>query len=90
MAFRIDCSDRSFEEWLSQLLSEDELRAAYLQLEKAKADLWTPGHIDSFRRDRFELDSRYVARLVRVKRALADHWAATGQLDRSFGEPQLI
>ena len=56
-------------------------RDAYLTLESKRTDLWTPGHIDSFRRDRFDLDAAYVRRLVRLKQALARHWVITGQVD---------
>ncbi len=88
MLFRIDSSDLEFQDWLAQNPTEDELRAAYLLLEAKKADLWSPGHIDSFRRDRFELDGIYVGRLVKIKWALANHWAASGQFDRLTDQPQ--
>jgi hypothetical protein len=76
-------SDREFDAWLAESPSEDELRDAYVALESRRSDLWTPGHIDSFRRDRYELDSRYIRRLVRIKAALAALWAASGQIDRT-------
>lgn len=81
MSYTLASSDLEFATWLSQSPSEDELRSAYLALESRRADLWTAGHIDSFRRDRYELDSRYVRRLVQVKRALADLWTVSGQID---------
>jgi hypothetical protein len=82
-------SDLEFENWLSQSPTEDQLRSAYLDLEARRADLWTAGHIDSFRRDRYELDSRYIRRLVRIKRALADLWTVSGQIDAlpTAGQP---
>jgi hypothetical protein len=75
-------SDAEFESWLAGAPDEDELREAYVALETERASLWTPGHIESFRRDRFERDAVCIARLVRVKQALARHWEATGQLRR--------
>ena len=75
-------SDTEFEGWLAGGPDEDELREAYVALEVERAALWTPGHIDSFRRDRFERDAVCISRLVRVKQALARHWEATGQLRR--------
>ena len=45
-----------------------------------RSHLWTPGHIDSFRRDRFELDATHVRHLVMIKNALAAHWVRTGQV----------
>jgi hypothetical protein len=81
-------TDAEFDEWLAQGPTEDELRAAYFTLEEHRANLWRPGHTDSFRRDRFERDSRYVTRLVQIKWALASVWSATGQFDR-FGEPRV-
>lgn len=87
MPFHLDSSEAEFHDWLAQHPTEDELREAYLRLETRRANLWTPGHIDSFRRDRYELDSRYVGCLVQIKWALANHWASSGQfdhLDREF------
>jgi hypothetical protein len=81
VSYTLASSDLEFDSWLLQFPSEDELRSAYLELEARRADLWTPGHIDSFRRDRYELDSTYVRRLVRIKRALAQVWTVSGQID---------
>ena len=75
-------TDVELDLWLAQDPSEDDLRTAYLDLEARRADLWTPGHIDSFRRDRYELDHRYIQALVRIKQALVDHWTTSGQLGR--------
>ena len=86
VSYTLASSDLEFDLWLSQSLSEDELRAAYLELETRRGDLWTAGHIDSFRRDRYELDSRYIRRLVRIKRALVDLWTTSGQI-RAEGQP---
>jgi hypothetical protein len=80
MRFHLDASDTDYAAWLASHPSEDELRDAYFVLETARACLWTPGHIDSFRRDRYEVDQRLVQRLVQVKRALADAWAESGQI----------
>lgn len=88
MSYTLASSDLEFDAWLSQSPTEDELRAAYLVLETRRADLWTAGHIDSFRRDRYELDSRYIRRLVRIKRALADLWTVSGQIDPLPGATQ--
>ncbi len=74
-------SRTQFQAWLASGPSEDELREAYLTLEHERAQLWTPGHLDSFRRDRYERDAEYVARLVEVKRALVRQWQRSGQLD---------
>jgi hypothetical protein len=82
MQFHTDASDAEYAGWLGSSPSEDELRDAYFFLEAARAQLWTPGHIDSFRRDRYELDDRYVRRLVQLKRALATSWERSGQLER--------
>jgi hypothetical protein len=81
MAFTLDLADTDFATWLASVPTEDELRDAYVRLETARSGLWTAGHHDSFRRDRYELDARYVDRLVRIKWALARRWEATGQFD---------
>ena len=82
MNARSSWSDAQFDAWLAGGPPEDELREAYVTLEAERTALWTPGEIDSFRHDRFERDARCIARLVRIKQALAQHWAATGQLRR--------
>jgi hypothetical protein len=82
MAFHPDCTDHEFTVWLETAATEDELRDAYLRLETKRAALWTAGHFDSFWRDRYERDARYVKRLVRIKWLLAARWAASGQFDR--------
>jgi hypothetical protein len=79
MYLRVNVTDAEFEDWLASGLSEDELRDTYVALEAKRAELWTPGHTESFRRDRYERDAFYVGRLVQVKRALARHWEITGQ-----------
>jgi hypothetical protein len=81
MHLQPECSDREFDAWLAGDRSEDELREAYVALEALRRQLWTTGHIDSFRRDRYERDAVCISRLVRIKRSLASQWAATGQLD---------
>jgi hypothetical protein len=81
MAFSLDQTATDFESWLASVPTEDELRDAYLRLETARAQLWTAGHLDSFRRDRYELDAGHVTRLVRIKWALANRWAESGQFD---------
>ena len=88
MSFHLSHPDADFQAWLAQGPSEDELREAYVQLEARRADLWRPGHIDSFRHDRFDRDSRYVTRLVHLKWALARRWQESGQFER-FAEPQV-
>lgn len=80
MTYTPATTDLELDTWLAQDPSEDDLRTAYLDLEARRADLWTPGHIDSFRRDRYELDSRYIRALLRIKQALVDHWTTTGQV----------
>jgi hypothetical protein len=82
MTLRSKWTESEFEAWLAGPRTEDELREAYVGLEAERASLWTPGHIESFRRDRFERDARCIARLLRVKQALVRHWEATGQLRR--------
>jgi hypothetical protein len=74
-------SEMEWARWLASGPSEDELRECYLGLERRRADLWTPGHVESFRHDRFERDAALVRSLVQVKQALARHWQATGQID---------
>ena len=81
MAFTPDQTDTDFATWLASVPTEDELRDAYVRLEAKRAQLWTPGQLDSFRRDRYELDARYVQRLVRIKWSLARRWHDTGQFD---------
>lgn len=83
MRFHVDATDPDFAAWLAAGPSEDELREAYIAMETARAALWTPGHIESFRRDRYDADHRLVRRLVDVKRALASSWASTGQISSS-------
>ena len=90
MTFTLASTDLQFDAWLAQHPSEDELRSAYLHLETRRADLWTAGHIDSFRRDRYELDARCVRRLVRIKQALAATWTASGQIDAAPAASQLV
>lgn len=80
-------TEAEFESWLASNPIEDELREAYIRLEAKRANLWTSGHIDSFRRDRHELDGEFIERLVKVKFALATTWVETGQFVR-FGERQ--
>jgi hypothetical protein len=82
MSFHPDSTDTEFTTWLEMAATEDELRDAYLVLEEKRSQLWTRGHLDSFRRDRYERDARYVHRLVRIKWLLAARWAASGQFDR--------
>jgi hypothetical protein len=74
-------SREQFRAWLASGPSEDELRDTYVALERERAELWTPGHLQSFRRDRYERDAEYMGRLLDVKRALAQLWRRTGQLD---------
>jgi len=81
MAFTLDQTDTDFATWLASAPTEDELRDAYVRLETKRSQLWTPGALDSFRRDRYELDARCVHRLVRIKWALATRWEASGQFD---------
>ena len=59
-------SDLEFDAWLAGSPSEDELRAAYVELEARRTDLWTPGHIDSFRREEKHVNAlRHVSILQR-------------------------
>jgi hypothetical protein len=81
MPFHVDSTDTDYASWLAGNPSEDQLREAYIALEGARADLWTPGHIESFRRDRYEIDHRLVRRLVQVKKALATSWETSGQIE---------
>lgn len=81
MPFSPDHTDTDFAAWLASAPTEDELRDAYVRLEAKRASLWTPGTLDSFRRDRYERDAGYVQRLVRIKWALATRWEATGQFE---------
>ncbi len=83
MWLHLDTSDTEFATWLSLNPPEDELRDVYFKLETDRVKLWTPGHIDSFRRDRYEVDQRLIHRLVQVKRALATAWESSGQIVRS-------
>ncbi len=80
MTFNPDWNDRSFLEWLEGTHREDELREAYVALESHRNELWTPGHIASYRRDRYDIDARDVRRLVQVKAALAREWVRSGQV----------
>jgi hypothetical protein len=80
MKLRSEWSDAEFDAWLGAGPTEDDLREAYVDLEAERAALWTPGDIQSFRRDRFERDAVCIARLVKVKQALARLWESTGQL----------
>lgn len=80
MTFHPDWSDQSFAGWLESLPTEDDLRAAYVALEAHRAELWTPGSLASYRRDRYDVDARDVRRLVQLKAALAQEWVRSGQL----------
>ncbi len=75
-------SEEALARWLATGPSEDELRECYLTFERRRAELWTPGHVESFRHDRFERDATLVRCLVQVKQALAQHWQATGQIEQ--------
>ena len=79
MTFTTDTTPQQLTRWLATEPTEDALRDAYLQLEERRAELWTPGHIQSFRRDRFDADARVVTCLVRLKWALAQRWEQSGQ-----------
>jgi hypothetical protein len=79
MSFRPDSPTAAFDAWLASEPDEQALRDAYVQLEERRAALWTPGHPDSFCRDRYDLDALYVTRLRQVKWALAHCWLQTGQ-----------
>ncbi len=79
MPYLTHLSPTDFTAWLASDPTEDELREAYVILETRRAQLWTPGHHDSFRRDRYDRDAEYVTQLVRVKWALARRWAESGQ-----------
>jgi hypothetical protein len=83
MRFHVDATDSDYAAWLASEPSEDQLREAYIMLESARAELWTPGHIESFRRDRYDVDHRLVRRLVLVKQELAEAWETTGQISLS-------
>lgn len=74
-------TDKEFDEWLESTPSEQELTEAWWILEAKKASLWTPGHIDSYSRDRFDRDAAYMNRIVRIKNALATIWYESGQLN---------
>jgi hypothetical protein len=80
MPFRPDSPAAEFTAWLDGDPDEDALRDAYLALETRRAQLWTPGHPDSYARDRYDLDALYVTRLRTIKQALATRWIATGQV----------
>ena len=88
MRFNPDWNDQFFLEWLEALPTEDQLRGAYLDLEAHRAALWTPGHIASYRRDRYDIDAQDVRRLVQVKAALAREWLRTGQVTDTALNPQ--
>lgn len=80
MIFNPDWNDQSFLDWIEAQPTEDQLRGAYLDLEAHRANLWTPGHIASYHRDRYDIDARDVRRLVQIKAALAREWVRTGQV----------
>lgn len=88
MSFNPDWNDQFFLEWLEAQPTEDELREAYLDLEAHRAALWTPGHIASYRRDRYDIDACDVKRLIQVKAALAREWIRTGQVPGSTLQAQ--
>lgn len=88
MTFNPDWTDQPFLAWLEAQPTEDELREAYLDLEAHRAHLWTPGHIASYRRDRYDIDARDVRRLVQLKQALAAEWVRTGQVAGSALQSQ--
>lgn len=73
-------TEQDFNDWIESSPSEDELREAMYVLEAKKSALFTPGHDDSYLRDRFEREARYIGRLVRIKEALARIWIETGQV----------
>lgn len=81
MRFHVEATEPEYATWLATEPTEDELREAYIALETARGELWTTGHIESFRRDRYEVDARLVRRLVQVKHALATAWETSGQIE---------
>lgn len=77
-------TDEEFTAWLESDPTEDELRETYLVLEAKKAALWNPDKNDSYFRDRYERDSDYMKRLLRVKEALMRTWLSTGQVPQTL------
>jgi hypothetical protein len=73
-------TDQEFEDWINSNPGESDLREALLVLEVKLANLWMDGHHDSYQRDRYDRDARYVRRLVRIKKALAQLWVESGQI----------
>ncbi len=76
MLFHLDAPDTDYATWLASHPTEDELRDAYFVLESVRAQLWTPGHIDSYRRYRYQVDQRLVQLFLRqVKAVLGGVWS---------------
>lgn len=64
-----------FDVWISDSdLCETELNEALRILEIKRSNLWTPGHDDSYYRNRYDLDALYVERMNKIKERLAKCW----------------
>jgi hypothetical protein len=81
-----DPQDDRFTFWLESGPDESDLRETYLELERRRADLWSSSNPDSYAADRFDLDARYVHRLVAVKRALVEHARPAGSAGAEAGD----
>lgn len=71
-------TDADFDLWLDSQPEDQELLNALVILNGKRNALWEPGHIDSYYRDRYERDARYVRRMRRIKQRLCDAWVASG------------
>lgn len=55
-------------------MGESDLLASLILLDMKRGDLWTPGHHDSYHRDRYERDAQIVQKSREVKAKLVSLW----------------
>lgn len=70
-------TNEAFTAWLDSDPTENELLDAFIILRQKQANLWTPGHDDSYYRDRYERHDSYSNRIVLIQRRLASLWLAS-------------
>ena len=82
-----DATDEEFEKWFECDIEETYLIIALAGLELRHHNLFTPGTTESYYRDRYERDARYIARIVRIKQRLANTWVSTNQVNLEVTPP---
>lgn len=73
-------TDEKFDEWITSDPTQEDLFEALMVIEAKRAALWTAGTEDSYHRDRYERDAKYVVRLRCLKNHLANMWLDSGEV----------